>query len=198
MRARVGHPHPNRKRVIIDESVPGPPAFSLNVLTMQQLEPNVSIRSFDRTSELDQVVEIAQSLPEWFTPGGMRLIRADLRFQNGFVAVKERKLIGFVSFFVNQGKAEIGWMGVHPECHRCGIGRKLLARLTQELRAAQVREVFVHTLGDAVEYEPYRKTRAFYTSMGFKEFKRISQPENPECEEDLILVLNLDDLRVQS
>lgn len=123
-------------------------------------------------------------------------MQVDLRYQPGWVATLEDRIIGFVSFFVNQGKAEIGWIGVRPNLHRGGTGRLLLERLVTTLRSAQIGELYVHTLGDAVEYEPYRKTRAFYRGMGFRDFKRIANPDNPECEEDLILLLKIEDGKV--
>ena len=161
---------------------------------MRQLK--VIVREFHRSSDLSDVLEIARSLPEWFTPKGIRFMEADLQFQSGLVAVGDDRIIGFISFFVNQGKAEIGWMGVRPDVQRSGVGRMLLAGLAQQVRSAQINEIYVHTLGDAVEYEPYRKTRAFYRGTGFRDFKRISQLDNPECEEDLILLLKLDEANV--
>ena len=119
-------------------------------------------------------------------------MQADLRYQCGFVAEDGNKeVVGFISFFVNQGKAEIGWIGIHPDLHRQGVGRSLLHRLLRELESTQVSELYVHTLGDAVDYEPYQRTRKFYRQMGFQDFKRIAHPENPDCEEELILLLKL-------
>ena len=159
-------------------------------------QPKVVVREFHRSSDLSAVLEIARLLPEWFTPKGIRFMEADLKFQSGLVAVHDNRITGFISFFVNQGKAEIGWMGVRPDVQRNGIGRMLVSSLAQHLRPAEINEVYVHTLGDAVEYEPYRKTRAFYRGIGFRDFRRISQPDNPECEEDLVLLLKLDEVNV--
>jgi GNAT superfamily N-acetyltransferase len=156
----------------------------------------VSVRAYEQARDLVPVLEIARALPSWFTPSGIRSMQVDLRYQPGWVAILEDRIVGFISFFVNQRKAEIGWLGVCPDLHRGGIGRLLLERLIAELKAEEIAELYVHTLGDAVEYEPYRKTRAFYRGMGFQDFKRIANPDNPECEEDLILLLKLDDVNV--
>jgi GNAT superfamily N-acetyltransferase len=82
-------------------------------------------------------------------------------------------------------------MGVLPDQQRKGFGKQLLNRLVDDLRSNRVSELYVRTLGDSVEYEPYAKTRAFYRANGFQDFQRIQHPENPEYEEELLLVLRL-------
>lgn len=151
----------------------------------------IIIRRYNVTGDFKHCIEIAKALPEWFTTGGVKHMSIDLRFQQGFVAVYDSRIIGFLSFFVNESVARIGWMGVLPEFHRQGIGRKLIERLISELKQAGVCELRVNTLGDSVEYEPYAETRAFYRRIGFKDFQRIKQ-DNPECPELLILVKNIE------
>ncbi|MEK7690001.1 MAG: GNAT family N-acetyltransferase, partial [Bdellovibrionota bacterium] len=87
-------------------------------------------------------------------------------------------------------KAEITWMGVSPNHRRSGIGKALLGGLRDALPHG-VEYILVSTLGDAVAYEPYDGTRKFYRKHGFVDFQRIPHPENPECEEELILRLSL-------
>jgi ribosomal protein S18 acetylase RimI-like enzyme len=152
----------------------------------------IVVREYQRSADLERILEIATALPAWFTRSGIRSMQADLRYQCGFVAEDGNKeVVGFISFFVNQGKAEIGWIGIRPDLHRQGVGRSLLHRLLRELESTQVSELYVHTLGDTVDYEPYQRTRKFYRQIGFQDFKRIANPENPECEEELILLLKL-------
>ena len=154
----------------------------------------IVIREYQRSADLERILEIAAALPDWFSQSGIRFMRADLRYQYGFVAEDDNKqVVGFISFFVNQGKAEIGWIGIRPDFHRRGVGRSLLHRLVRELEPTQVSELYVHTLGDAVDYEPYEGTRKFYRQMGFQDFRRIANPGNPDCEEELILRLKLPD-----
>jgi GNAT superfamily N-acetyltransferase len=156
------------------------------------MQPNVSV-SLRPLSEadLESVLEVARALPQWFTPTGLELMQVDLPYQKGWIAWEGSRPLGFISFFVNQAKGEIGWMGVLPDQQRKGFGKQLLNRLVDDLRSNRVSELYVRTLGDSVEYEPYAKTRAFYRANGFQDFQRIQHPENPEYEEELLLVLRL-------
>lgn len=79
------------------------------------------------------------------------------------------------------------WMGVLPTAHRKGIGRALISELIQDFKSQGITSIYVSTLGDTVEYPPYAETRAFYRAVGFSDFKRLQHPDNPECEEELIL-----------
>lgn len=156
------------------------------------MQPNVSVslRSLSE-ADLESVLEVARALPQWFTPTGLELMQVDLPYQKGWIAWEGSRPLGFISFFVNQAKGEIGWMGVLPDQQRKGLGKQLLNRLVEDLRSNGVSELYVRTLGDSVEYEPYAKTRAFYRANGFQDFQRIQHPENPEYEEELLLVLRL-------
>lgn len=154
----------------------GPSPISVRIATQQ---------------DTNAILNIAKALPEWFTPKGINLIKTDLQFQNGLCAELDSKVIGFITFFVNEARAQIGWMGVLPEYQRQHIGKQLLTQLCENLKRANVTEIQVHTLGDSVDYAPYEKTRLFYRSFGFKDFKTISNPENPAYEEELILRLEI-------
>jgi len=151
---------------------------------------NIEIRKY-RLSDVQQVTKIALGLPEWFTKNGMEAMTLDLKFQSGFVAEEEGDILGFVTWFVNQGKAEIGWLGVTKNHHKKGVGKLLLSVLTKELSAAGLKELYVHTLGDSVDYAPYAKTRAFYRGVGFKDYKSVLHPDNPEYGEELTMQLKL-------
>jgi len=140
-------------------------------------------------TDYSTVQAVAAALPQWFTAGGLASIRKDLHFQLGIVAEDAGEIVGFVTYFVNQGIATIGWMGVFPNRHRSGCGSKLLAELKKILLGHGVRSVLVSTLGDSVEYEPYSRTRSFYRKNGFLDYQKINHPENPEQEEELILRL---------
>jgi len=140
--------------------------------------------------DFEHFIEIAGSLPEWFTPNGIEHMVIDLRFQQGFAAIHDSRILGFLSYFVNESIAHIGWIGVLPVYQRKGIGRKLVDNLISELGHFNVRKLRVNTLGDSVDYEPYERTRAFYRGIGFRDFQRIAQ-DNPECPEKLILEMEI-------
>jgi ribosomal protein S18 acetylase RimI-like enzyme len=63
--------------------------------------------------------------------------------------------------------AEIYWLGVDPGHHRRGIGRALIDAVENRLRQERAKFLFVMTLHPDVDYEPYRRTRAFYERLGF-------------------------------
>jgi GNAT superfamily N-acetyltransferase len=129
-------------------------------------------------ADLDAVLRVARALPEWFTPRGLDQMAIDLRFQPFLVAAGSgAEVEGFASFYVAEGIAWIGWLGVAPERQRSGVGRALCERLFLELGVAGVREVRVETLGDSVDYEPYARTRSFYASLGFVEHTRVRQDD---------------------
>lgn len=142
-----------------------------------------------RKSKADHgaIRRIARRLHRWFTPKGRAMIRVDLRFQRGYVARLHGRVVGFITFVVSQGAGKIGWLGVAPRLQRRGVGRRLVDAVRRELRRGGVRRLQVSTLGDAVHYEPYARTRAFYRAVGFTELRRIAHPENPECEEELVM-----------
>lgn len=63
--------------------------------------------------------------------------------------------------------AEVHLMAVKERWHRRGVGRALLARVEDDVRAAGTRVLTVKTLGRAHPDEGYRRTRLFYEGMGF-------------------------------
>lgn len=134
---------------------------------------------------------VARALPEWFTDKGIVSIQRDVQFQKALVAVHDEQVVGFVTYYCNQGIGHIGWMGVLPLLHGRGIGKALIDSMCAELRRAGVDEVSVSTLGDSVDYPPYARTRAFYRAVGFHDVERVQHPDNPECIEELILRMKI-------
>ena len=132
------------------------------------------------------VMEIANALPQWFSQTGLDHIAVDLKFQPGFVGLRDDRIVGFTTFFVSEAVGHLGWIGVLPEFHRQGIGRSLVEQVASRLKPSGVHRLEVNTLGDSVEYEPYKRTRQFYRSLGFEEHERIPQ-NNPECPELLVM-----------
>ncbi len=147
------------------------------------------IRKYE-PEDFEHIIGIAKALPEWFTENGFEHMQIDLRFQKGYVAVKDSQIIVFLSYFTTEGEGQIGWMGILPKFHSQGIGRMLVNQLISELKEVGVKTLRVYTLGDSVEYEPYARTRAFYRGVGFKDFRRFKQ-DNTECPEQLIMTKNI-------
>lgn len=137
------------------------------------------------------VLKIATSLPQFFTQKGVEYINADFHSQKGFVYRIADKTVGFTMYFSNQGVAEIGWMGVLPEFQNKGVGAQLLNYLKDELIKNKCSSLIVKTLDESVDYKPYEITRSFYFKNGFKKSHMIKHPDNPECEAELVLKMDL-------
>lgn len=152
---------------------------------------NKRIRSFT-PKDLEQIVRIAELLPEWFDEDARtRAIPIDLKFQEVFVCEgygnsPDQTLLGFIALFIAEGRVNIGWMGVHPDYHRQGIGGMLIRAAEDYCRSIDVDELATYTLGDGVEYPPYESTRAFYKKHGFTIYQR-AQTDNPGCPEEIKL-----------
>lgn len=70
------------------------------------------------------------------------------------------------------------------------MGKKLILKAEQYLRDKNYRFLMVKTLSESEDYEPCRRTREFYKSVGFYplfETNKIWDEENP-C---LIMVKNI-------
>lgn len=141
--------------------------------------------------DFPEIIRIAEGLDGWFTADGIKEIRADLKYQPSIVAVDGASIAGFVTFTSYERKGRISWMGVQRDRHRSGIGRRLVEHVNVRMQADGIKELFVDTLGESVDYEPYARTRAFYRSLGFKTFQSIMQPGNEGMPERLVLVLHI-------
>jgi GNAT superfamily N-acetyltransferase len=138
-------------------------------------------------SDMGNVLRVAQALPEWFDADARsRAIPLDLRFQDGYVAERGDRLVGFITLYVAEGRLQIGWMGVLPEYQGQGIGGRLIAAAEEYARERGIPELATYTLGDSVDYAPYAGTRAFYFAQGFTVYQR-SQTDNPGCPEEIKL-----------
>ncbi len=131
------------------------------------------------------ILAVAEALTGWFDDDArQRAIPADLRHQDGFVALSEGAVVGFITLFVAEGRLTIGWLGVRPDCQHRGIGSQLLACAEELGRQRGLAEIATYTLGDNVDYEPYEATRQFYFARGFTIYQR-STTDNPGCPEEI-------------
>lgn len=119
--------------------------------------------------DIAAVREIAELLhPKWFDSKALSNIPKDVLLSRCLVAVKDNRVAGFISFYSQNGKGRIGWLGVHPSFHRQGIGKYLLIEMERILK-----EIGITTLGveTVVEQEPkdgsYDQTMEFYRACGF-------------------------------
>jgi GNAT superfamily N-acetyltransferase len=130
-------------------------------------------------------VAVVKTLTGWFTEDAQqRAVPADLKYQRGFLAELDRRVVGFITLFVAEGRLNIGWLAVHRDYHRRGIGGKLVARAEKLAVEMGLTEIATYTLGDSVDFEPYEQTRAFYFKLGFRVYQR-NKTDNPECPEEI-------------
>ena len=131
------------------------------------------------------ILTITEGLPEWFDETARsKSIPTDIRHQEGFVAVSEQRVVGFVTLYVVEGRLHIGWLGVDKAFQRQGIGSRLIVAAEMRARDLGIDELATYTLGDSVEYQPYEETRRFYWKCGFSVYKR-AQTDNPGCPEEI-------------
>jgi GNAT superfamily N-acetyltransferase len=130
----------------------------------------------------DVAHDILEELPEWFGIDRFthEYVEAAAKFPN-YVAVGPESGIGpdggAIAFGDVLGvllldqryptSAEVHLLAVRRKHHRAGIGRTLLERVENDLRAQGVRLLSVKTLGPSA-YDPgFDQTRAFYSACGF-------------------------------
>jgi ribosomal protein S18 acetylase RimI-like enzyme len=109
-------------------------------------------------------------LPQWFAQAESNRHYAEQAEKlEAWIARLDDQAAGMLLLKRHGGTSvEIYWLGVDPSHHRRGIGRALIGALERRLRGEKARFLFVTTLHPDVDYEPYRRTRAFYESMGFE------------------------------
>ena len=127
---------------------------------------------------------ILRSLPEWF---GIEEAPAqyieDVEKLPTLLAWVDGKVVGFLTIRLhNECAAEVHVVGVLPQMHRKGVGRVLVTRAEEVLRAKGVEYLQVKTLSPSHPDRNYAKTREFYVSMGFRpleEFRDLWGEANP-------------------
>lgn len=131
-------------------------------------ESEIVIRAIG-AADAGECEEILRALPEWFgieesIVGYLR----DLKWMPGFAAVVEGRVAGFLALREHNALAsELQVMGVRPELHRRGVGRRLMESAEESLRSRGVRLLQVKTLAASDPDPRYARTREFYVGMGF-------------------------------
>ena len=135
--------------------------------------------------DIPGINEVTSSLPEWFDADArMRSIPIDLCHQTVYVAENTGLIVGFITLYVAEGRLIIGWLGVKSDRQRSGIGKLLLNAAEEFGRDLNLKEISTYTLGEGVDYWPYKSTRAFYYSQGFHIYQR-SITDNKGCPEEI-------------
>jgi len=127
---------------------------------------------------------ILRSLPQWFgIESALAQYAKDIETMPTFLAKVQETVVGFLTVKQhNEYAAELYVMGIRPEFHRRGIGRRLIDRAEAYLKQNKVEFLQVKTLGPSRRNEAYERTRAFYAALGFRpleEFKHLWSLENP-------------------
>lgn len=128
--------------------------------------------------------ELLATVPHWF---GMSDANEEYRRVADrcptLVALDNDRAIGFVTVVHHSPhSAELHVMAVAPDHHRHGIGRMLVESVEQRLRAEGVEYLQVKTLSASANDEPYLRTLAFYTALGFRvleEMPSLWDADNP-------------------
>lgn len=124
------------------------------------------------------ILALVETLPEWFDSDARgRAIPADLRRQDGFVALSKGEVVGFITLFFAEGRLNIGWLGVRLDSQGKGVGSRLLVCAEEFARHHGLTEIATYTLGEGVAYEPYEATRRFYFDRGFTIYQRNTSHE---------------------
>ncbi len=136
-----------------------------------------------RLEDIPVCSRILRSLPDWFG-----IEESNLEYDRNIatlptlVATDGDEVVGFVTLKQHSDSAsEIQVMGVRPDYHRSGIGRRLVEAAEAQLLEG-VEFLQVKTLGPSHPDPFYRRTRAFYAAMGFVPLEETTQiwgVENP-------------------
>ena len=127
---------------------------------------------------------ILRSLPQWFgMESALAQYMMDIETMPTFAANVQETVVGFLTVKQhNEHAAELYVMGIRPEFHRRGIGRRLVGRAEAYLKQNGVEFLQMKALGPSRRNEAYERTRTFYAALGFRsleEFKHLWSSENP-------------------
>jgi GNAT superfamily N-acetyltransferase len=153
-------------------------------LTSGTTDAMILIEYADPRARAQTCESILRALPDWFgiESALLQYVREAAELPM-FVAVDATAPVGFITLHQHGPAAwEIHAVGVLPDHHGRGLGRRLLEEGERWLRTHDAEFLTVKTLSASAEYEPYERTRAFYLAMGFlplMELPTLWSPENP-------------------
>ncbi len=128
--------------------------------------------------------EVLAALPHWFGIAAANENYAKEAAGLPFAAAYEdTRIIGCIALKRHfDTTTEIYVLGVKPDWHRKGVGRRLVAWAEDQARAEGHALLSVKTLSPSDPDEGYRRTRAFYAGIGFQlveEFPDLWDADNP-------------------
>ncbi|HSB06481.1 MAG TPA: GNAT family N-acetyltransferase [Thermodesulfobacteriota bacterium] len=123
-----------------------------------------------RLEDIPRIVSIHESIrkkrvsEEWLEATGKRALRGQ---RIGFVAIKNRQVVGFIFGEIKGegfGLEQSGWIefvGVEPSHMGIGIGQAMVSRLLDFFRKKKIRDVYTAVQWDSVDM------LSFFKSLGF-------------------------------
>ncbi len=137
----------------------------------------------NKTYDREAILEIAKTLPEYFSEQGLKAMEKDLEQGDLFGVYEGNEMIGFVVYKELSPEAiEMAWLGVKKEYQGRGIGKKLVQESVRQIEK-QYKVCQVKTLSETHPDEGYAKTRNFYKQLGFIALETI-QPYPGWSKED--------------
>lgn len=137
-----------------------PEWFGIDRFTHEYVEAAASFPNY-------VAVAAPERAPSWAPSGSPERARADGVGADGG-AVPTADVLGVLLLDQRYPTtAEVHLLAVRRKHHRTGIGRTLLERVEDDLRAQGVRLLSVKTLGPSSSDPGFEQTRAFYTACGF-------------------------------
>jgi ribosomal protein S18 acetylase RimI-like enzyme len=135
------------------------------------------VQVFGKEEKSKVTNNILRKLPKWFgIEESIVEYVNDVQNTIFLTACDSGKQIGFISIKINnEYTAEIFVMGILKEYHNKGIGKKLMNEGEKILRERNYKYLMVKTLGESHPDINYKKTRAFYSKVGFYPLEEITE-----------------------
>lgn len=127
---------------------------------------------------------ILRTLPQWFEiEEAIVEYTVGVKNSDFYVAYEDNGPVGFISLKANNKyTSEIYVMAVLKEYQNIGVGKELIETAESELIKSGIKFLMVKTLGDSHPDENYKRTREFYSRVGFYPLEEITEiwgKENP-------------------